>query len=311
MLLLITSEFNITSDFIVLKYGNDIFRLNTNAWTDYRIAFTQNGWEISNIKNGRSINSVTVTGALWWKAFSTLTDDDNYVKEEIKYIITDIYGWCLDAGIVKGNPPFYHKKFGKLTILGKAKNYFLTPPTVATVGLLGVDTLRNKSVVAKSLSSEPTNEKKVLMTTEVDVSRLNPAYPWCLQEKIDSAWDVTVFDCNRRCFPFKRDRTKLKGLDWRAEQFSNEIPVEWRPFELHSEDERRLQALSDDLNIEFGRYDFLTSGRSDQLVFLELNANGQWLFLDPESKHGLLECVVSWLKGQREADAPQARVSNT
>lgn len=295
-MLLITSQPNITSDLITLNYGNNIFRLNTNAWREYRIAVTQDGWEISNTKNDRRIDSNIATGVYWWKAFSVFSKDDNYVKEEIRYILYDIYGWCLERGIVKGNSPLYHRKLGKLTILGKAKKYFPTPQTLVSVGFNGVEKFEGKSVVAKSLSSEPTDDMKVLMTTEVDVSRLDPGFPWYLQEKIDSLWDVTVFYCNKRCFPFKRNRNKLKGLDWRVEQFSNDENEIWAPFKLDVADEERVRALSHDLNVEFGRYDFLTFGDTDRLVFLELNANGQWMFLDPERKYGLLECVVSWLK---------------
>jgi hypothetical protein len=296
MLLLITSEPNITSDFITLQYGDDIFRFNTNAWKDYRVAFNQDGWEISSAKNDRRINSGNVTRAYWWKAFSVFTDDDNYVNEEIRYTIFDIYGWCLDRGLVKGNPPFYHKMLGKMTILGKAKKYFRTPRTLVSIGLCRVEEFQRKAVVAKSLASEPTDDKKILMTTEVDISRLDPSYPWYLQEKIDSAWDITVFYCNKRCFAFKRNRRRLKGLDWRAEQFSDDQKESWTPIKLDGADEDRIRALSDDLKVEIGRYDFLTIEDTEKLIFLEMNAAGQWVFLDPGGKYGLLECVVSWLK---------------
>lgn len=296
MLLLITSEPNITSDLITLQYGDNIFRFNMNLWRDYQIAFTQDRWEILNTKSDHRINSNIATKAYWWKAFNSFIDDDNYIKEEIKYTIADIYGWCLDRGIVKGNSPLYHRRFGKLTILGKAKKYFPTPRTLVSVGLCGVEELQRKSVVAKSLSSESTNDKKIVMTTEVDVSRLDPKCPWYLQEKIDSAWDITVLYCNKRCFSFKRSRKLLKGLDWRAEQFASDQKEMWVPTKLDGADEDRIRALSEDLNVEFGRYDFLTIGDTDRLVFLELNASGQWMFLDPDRKYGLLECVVSWLK---------------
>ena len=35
---------------------------------------------------------------------------------------------------------------------------------------------------------------------------------------------------------------------------------------------------------------------SGELVFLELNATGQWVFLDIENKYGLLSHVVEWLR---------------
>lgn len=296
MLLFITSEPNIVSDFIVLSYGPDIFRFNLNLWRDYRVAFTEDGWEISNTKNSRRITSEIVTKCYWWKAFSGFEDDNSYVKEEIKYTVLDIYGWCSDKGIVKGNSPYYHSRYGKLTILGKAKKYFATPRTLVSVGLYGIERLEKTPVVVKSLSAAATNNNKVLMTTEVNVAQLDPGYPWYIQEKIDSLWDVTVFYCNNRCFPFKRSRAALKSLDWRLEQFTSNQKEMWVHSKLNCSDEDCIKALSDDLHIEFGRYDFLTVGDRNTLVFLELNAGGQWMFLDPSRKYGLLNCVVSWLK---------------
>ncbi len=35
--------------------------------------------------------------------------------------------------------------------------------------------------------------------------------------------------------------------------------------------------------------------RGGELVFLEYNANGQWVFLDYQQKYGLLRSVVKYL----------------
>ena len=56
-----------------------------------------------------------------------------------------------------------------------------------------------------------------------------------------------------------------------------------------------LRMLSAELDLEFGRYDFMLDD-SGALAFLEVNANGQWVFLDITDKYGLLDCVVTWMK---------------
>jgi len=196
-----------------------------------------------------------------------------------------------------GNPPDYHNRFGKMTILGVARQFFQVPKTLTTMKLVGVEDFSGRRVVAKSLSSETSEDKKVLHTTEVQPERLHPDYTWYLQEIVDSDWDVTVFYCNGKSFGFKRDRSDLLGLDWRAEQIFDYSEQEWFPFDISASTESSLIGLSQKLNIEFGRYDFMLD-KDGTLIFLELNANGQWVFLDVEDKYFLLDTVVDWLKSK-------------
>jgi hypothetical protein len=296
MLLLVTTSIDGTSDRIVSAYGGDVFRLNHDLWRDYRISFTQDGWRIDNPINGLRITSDTVSRAFWWKPFGLPSKDDALVQEEVKYIFRDIYGWCADKGITRGNHFTYHSLFGKLTILGKAKKHFRVPETLVSVGLSGIRNFDGRPTVIKSLSSARTSDSNIILTTEADVDRLDPAFPWYVQEKIDSAWDVTVFYCDRRCFAFKRSRADLTGLDWRVAQSRDPSKKDWIAFDLGADATARLVSLSNDIAVDFGRYDFLLDDRTGELVFLELNAQGQWVFLDYGDEYGLLDCVIQWIK---------------
>lgn len=295
MLLLITGSIDGTCDRIVAKYGDGVFRLNYDLWKEYSFAFTPEGWKITS-PSGNEITSETVTTAYWWKAFAYYqTDDDKLISAEVRYIFRDLYGWCVNKGLAKGNSIGYHDRYGKMTILGIAKKYFHVPETLATINLGGVDRFSGMEIVAKSLSSEVSSENTVLMTTQVNVDQLHPKYPWYLQKIINSDWDVTVFYCNGNIFPFKRSRADLKSLDWRLDQKFDYKEKEWFPLEISQKDKESILALSNDLSINFGRYDFMID-ENGNLQFLELNANGQWVFLDLSNEYGLLDCVVDWLK---------------
>ncbi len=60
---------------------------------------------------------------------------------------------------------------------------------------------------------------------------------------------------------------------------------------LSENDLSRLTALSLDLGINFGHYDFMRDKRGE-LVFLELNTTGQSMAIDPDGKLGLIDSVV-------------------
>lgn len=295
MLLLITGSLDPTADRIVAAHGEGIFRLNYDLWKDYDLAFTQDGWEIGN-PAGLSISSKTVTKVFWWKAFQYYNlDEDKLISAEVRYIFKEIYSWCAIRKMAKGNFIDWHNRYGKMNLLNIAKDYFPIPETLVTIRKSGVDRMATKDIVAKSLSSEISSENTVMATTAVNPDVLDPAFPWYLQAKIDSLWDVTVFQCGERLFAFKRSRKDLKGLDWRTEQTFDYSKKEWHFFELDSSSSEKIIALSSKLGIEFGRYDFMTD-MSDNLWFLEVNANGQWVFLDFFNEYGLLDCVVDWLK---------------
>ena len=295
MLLIITGSPDGTADRIVDRYGSGVFRLNYDLWPEYDIFFDQYGWKISN-PSGHSITSSDVSCCYWWKAFSYWrNEDDLYIKSEVKSILKDIYGWCLVKGLVKGNTIDYHNIYGKTTIAYLAKKYFKIPKTIVSINGSGIKGLAD-GFVAKSLSSSLTNDKKVLHTTEVDCRSLDLNYPWFIQETIYSQWDITIFQVGHDLFGFKRDRRDLDGVDWRVHQDFEYKTQEWFPYFIKDGDKAGILKLSVDIKAEIGRYDFLLSENGD-LIFLEFNAGGQWVFLDVHDNYGILDAVVNWLRG--------------
>lgn len=294
MLLLFTGSADGTSDLLVSKLGHEkVFRFNYDLFQDYKLEFRPNYWRISN-PTGHSISSETVTSAFWWKAFNFfLIDQEKLIVEEVKYIFREIYHWCRLRGIAKGNPHDFHNHLGKMNIINIADKYFVTPETLATFGLAGVDSIKSNNVVAKSFTSGLTTTNKALFTSAVDLERLHPDFPWYLQELIESDADVTIFVCGKKYFSYKRSRADLKGLDWRSEQTFDVDKKEWISFSLDSTEVKSIKGFCEELNVDWGRLDLMTS--ADGLVFLEFNANGQWVFLDYFNHDGLLDEVCLYL----------------
>lgn len=297
MLLLITSSTDGTGNILVDKLKKQIFRLNYDLFNDYKLELRPNSWVITN-PTGHSISSENITSCFWWKAFTVpIENQDNYVVEEVKYIFRELYNWCRLKNLNKGNPFDYHNKFGKNTLLKIAEKYFNVPETLISLNCEGIKNLSKKQMVAKSLSSALTNTKASLLTTEVDVNKLDAKFPWYLQEKLISDFDVTVFICGYELFAYERSRKDLKGLDWRGEQTFDTNVKEWIKLGLTSEQQQSVFNFCDEINVNWGRLDFMKVDKT--LIFLEFNANGQWLFLDPGNEDGLLDSVVNYLKIQK------------
>ena len=195
---------------------------------------------------------------------------------------------------MRGNSPDYHREIGKINILSIAQRHYKCPETWVGWGFQKTPSLlKSGRVVTKSLSSGLITTDKALFTTEVTGKELAREFPWYLQELIESEADVTVFVCGQKHYAFKRDRGQLQGLDWRAEQNFDNPTEEWSCFDLPQSVQHATHAFCKDLGVDWGRLDFMQTG--DNYVFLEYNANGQWVFLDYENRHGLLDTVCDYL----------------
>ena len=106
---------------------------------------------------------------------------------------------------------------------------------------------------------------------------------------------MTCLVVENKIFTFVRSREKLKGLDWRAEQTLSIDVKEWDLIKTPDEFKNSILKLNNDLNVNWGRYDFMINN-NDEFIFLEFNANGQWMFLDYSGSYGLLDVVVDYIK---------------
>lgn len=297
MLLLLTGSGDGTSDLLVAELGNErVFRFNYDLFGDYELEFNPNYWKITN-PVGHSISSDTVTSAFWWKAFNFyLLNQEQFIVEEVKYVFREIYHWCRLRGLTKGTPHDFHNHMGKMNLLSIASKYFRTPKTLATFKLGGLSSLDDVEVVAKAFTSGLTDTNKSLSTTAVNKTQLHPDYPWYLQELIESKADITIFICGDRQFAYSRSREDLEGLDWRVEQDLTGLKKEWFLYELSINQRNAVTMFCKEIGVDWGRMDLMEV--DGDLVFLEFNANGQWVFLDYSGEDGLVKYVANYLIGR-------------
>lgn len=292
MLLVLTTSTDVTADLLFERFDHSAFRLNYDLWQDYAVILQPDRWEITN-PTGFKITSESATHAFWWKSFQAkLEKADPYLVAEIKYIFRELYGSFQHR--VVGSSPDFHDSLGKVQLLKIASRYFRTPPaSIVGWNLPAQIEEFQRGIVAKSLSSEPTGDTRLLYTSTVEYQKIDRAFPWFLQAKVDASYDVTVVVCGRAFFAFARSRTGLAGLDWRR-CIADEDPENpsWHVRALSDDEHAGLRGLCQELGVTWGRFDFL---QNENLVFLEFNANGQWAWLDLRGQHGLFDAVVTYL----------------
>lgn len=293
MLLILTGVADGTIDFLVDYFDKPFFRLNLDDFQSYELSFNGEDWVIRN-PEGLEISSKSATRCLWWKLFLHQLDNDKYIKEEVRMVAQNLYAWFLSRNMVVGNPPFLEASWGKLRQAEVARKYFKVPLQSAGWGEAFLKQFNDQfKWVVKSLSSQLTPSGKAIFTTEVKPKDLDPSLPWYIQEKIVADEDVTVLVAGQELFAFKRSRNQLSSLDWRKEQFSK--PEPWIPYPLALSERNSIKSFLNEMSISWGRIDFLLCDSS--LVFLEINPNGQWVFLDPTNQYKVISSVAKYLLG--------------
>jgi len=302
VLLIYTTSFDTTIDLLLHHMGEaQCFRYNFDLWRDYKLDIGNGGFRIED-PTGRSIDDTRTRKVLYRKPFVTkdidaqidISDQDAYSEAELWYALREMINllWASEKLVLV--EPRADMRVGKFVQMHVARRYFNVPDYHFGLGYPG-PFLGGRPTIVKSLTFESVsgkNEPRVLYTTRVREEELSTDFPWMVQEYIEAKMDVTVAFVRDQLFAFELDRGPFlsRTVDWR------ELPVDatatmWRPHALPDQLEDAVFAFMHDLGLHFGRLDLLHDG--SRYVFLEVNPNGQWGWLDSEGKHGLLEKIIA------------------
>jgi hypothetical protein len=302
VLLIYTTSYDTTIDLLLHCMGSkDCFRYNLDLWRDYTLEISDKGFRIED-PTGRIVDGTKTRKVLYRKPFVTkdidaqieISDQDAYCESELWYALREIINllWAADKIVLV--EPRADMRVGKFVQMHVARRHFSVPDFHFGYGRSG-PFLGASPTIVKSLTFESVSGKarpRVLYTTRVRESELSPDYPWMVQEYIEAQRDITVAHVRDELFAFELDRSAFldRTVDWR------ELPADatatmWRPHALPKATQKAIFAFMRDLGLHFGRLDFLHDG--ERYVFLEVNPNGQWGWLDTEGKHGLLQKIIS------------------
>ena len=286
--LLITGSYDVASDLLISKLGSEKFiRLNFDRPRDWAITLTESELTIASERD--SFSSKEIAKCIWRKPFTSEPIDspfnEDFSREEWKYTLYEIASLMRSLGKLRMNFPMPDYMMGKLMQQRAAKEFFRVAPIALTVNQ---EPNTDGEKIAKSLSSTPLSDGKVLYTVDVSNKPLSPDI-WYVQDKVGANLDVTVVYLYGKTFAFSLDRSSLKTLDWRKEQFTN--ATSWTPYSLNTRDSEAIDIYMKKLGLVYGRLDFLEDKQTNELVFLEVNKNGQWAWLDPTFENGLFRAM--------------------
>ncbi len=116
------------------------------------------------------------------------------------------------------------------------------------------------------------------------------SHPCIFQEYINKEFEIRIISTDRNSsgIAIYSQESEISQVDYRRYDFKN---VPYKHLELPENVQRFCSNMLKHYGLHFGVFDFIYSD-SGEYVFLELNPNGQWLWLELKSGYNLTKLVA-------------------
>ena len=207
--------------------------------------------------------------------------------------------WSLGATWVN-DPGAQHVALRKIVQLEAAKTVGLpvpetlitNDPEVAEAFLSG----RPGPVICKRTGTGSNQFSETRVVTEADLPRLHAIQlaPTTFQEFIEPDCDLRVVWISGQAWTVRID--SRAGAGWVDSRMDN--TVSFQPWELPASTSEGLDALMRKLGLAFGVIDLRISARDNLVYFLEVNPQGQFVYLEVKTGLPIVRSVAASLAGR-------------
>lgn len=282
---MITSTYDLTCDYLITKYSDfNFYRLNLDQFSKYAFQIDNHGFSIEN--SFGKITTETCNAIYFRKPTLENLDgifQDCYHNFSHKESYSLIEGLAESfEGVCLSRPSVMRRANNKVLQLSlAAKIGFITPKSNISNTITHWHEIQKKPIIVKPLASgtiEHAKSKEIIQTNIYDPSitddliKYTPAY---FQELLEKDYEIRATFTGKESFSVKI--ISENKVDWRKK--GNQITYEIG--ELPSDIYEKCIQFMDELQIRFGCFDFIV--KDNIFYFLEMNANGQWAWLEFET----------------------------
>lgn len=321
MILILSNKHDITVDFVVRllrRKKKKFLRLNTEDLISQKIFLTIPEFSFKIEKKGLVSDLVYNLESVWFrrpgKPFEFISTEKcpsentiTFVKDQWHSVIESIKH--IDDVFWINDPDNNHMAENKIFQLKLAHNIgFKIPETCITNDkehAMRFLSEHNGKIIAKALSCPliEGNEKDYFIFTNIINSINNVTEnefsisPTIFQEYLNNKIDYRVTIIGDDCFSVKVARESNNGIneDWRIIKDG----LRFQPSELPYDVKMKCVRIVRELGLVFGAIDLIQV--EDEFFFLEINPNGEWAWLQKESKLPIAETLVeNLLRGDKK-----------
>lgn len=180
---------------------------------------------------------------------------------------------------------------------------FVIPNTVITSDPLCVRRFyedNSRDIVVKLFASSPILNRVIYtnVVTQQHMDRIDTVRksPSIFQARIKKAYELRITVVGHKIFPVKihSQEDEETSLDWRKKPKLNDFTVRMEPTTIPPHIEQQIFLLMRAMNLRFGCIDMIVTP-DDQYVFLEINPNGQWYFVQLKTGVQIAEAIAQLL----------------
>lgn len=287
------------------KYDKaNFFRFNIDQFSKYRISFSSSGFEI--VENDTSIDTLSCL-SIYFRKPSMENLESIFAPEYHSYVHKETY--ALIEGIIES---FEGTTLTKPSVMRRANNKvfqasladkagFITPDFSITNDRKRLNQFSNKKGIIKPLAIGEIirdSTKEFVQTNMIDPSfedqyfKYSPVY---LQDYVRKDYEVRITIINGSIFPVKI--LSENNIDWRKP--NNKVTYE-EANSIPTSVERSCLHFMQLCNMQFGCFDFIV--KDNKWYFLEMNANGQWAWLEFETGLNISGAIVDYLMTNSKKD---------
>ena len=294
--LVITSSIDETVTYIICKYSNmvNFFRVDVDRFNTYRFYIDSNGWSIADEYS--QIESSNVCSIYYRKPIlPDLSSYDSQYHLMIQRDIISLINGIADSfpGKVLTRPSILRRTENKIYQLLYAGQKGLNIPS-SYIGNHNDDCgeYEKSASIIKPITTGKTHgqngwelyQTSMFSGIDEDIS-FTPVY---LQNYIPKLFEVRITIIGENVYPIRID-TRNK-VDWRADYENHKYSKIICPNHIIE----KCYQLLEDFSLKYGAFDFIVTPKNEW-VFLEVNPNGQWLWLEQSLELDISKKIVEYL----------------
>jgi glutathione synthase/RimK-type ligase-like ATP-grasp enzyme len=304
MILIITHKTDYTADFVVNKLNQNKIsykRFNCEDILDYDCTIKYNNDFQYSILGERNYESV-------WFRRTKLPELNNIPRSDKLYILNETDSFIKNLFTVidckwVSQPLYVYEAENKLLQLKIAQNLgFQIPHTLITSSkeeLVNFYNYHNKDIIIKPISQtkiEDNENPKFIFTNKVtneSIDNLNSfdMTPCIFQSNIEKDYEIRVTIVGNQIFAAAID-SQIENetkIDWRKKKLT------FRKIILPNEVAELCIQIVNELKLNFGAIDLIKT-KTNEYIFLEINPNGQWAWIENQTGLKISDAIIKELK---------------
>lgn len=299
-ILLITSSYDKTCDYIIKKYADvHFFRLDMDFFSKYAVSYNKNGFDISSSTD--SLSESSCLSIYYRKPSSERLDGifeqryQSFAHKEsfslVEGIVEAFDGICLTKPSIMrpaGNKVFQAKLAQQIGF--EMPDYLITNNATAQKEFQDAKAIvkpLSVGVIQDNTTKEFVQTNLVDHAVKLDALKYSPAYFQIYQQK-----DYEVRTTFIKNVAFVVEIRSENEVDWRKLNNKISYSVCDMPNDIY---EKCLNFMTL-CKMDFGCFDFIVY--KGTWFFLEMNVNGQWAWLEFETGLDISGEIVRYLRGE-------------